>query len=89
MRPTFKPAAAKRLRVDLRRMRHGTGYLIALGVVGAVLYLAWHVSRGQQAPDWWTTYAVPAIYWSSPFLIAIAIAVRVREMRRRHREPKP
>jgi len=78
-----KPSAAKRQRVDLRRLPYGAGYLIALVVVAVVLYLAYRASAGEEAPAWWAGYAVPAIYWSSPFLVAIAIAYRVRQQRKR------
>ncbi len=40
-----KPSAAKRQRVDLRRLPYGAGYLIALVVVAVVLYLAYRVRQ--------------------------------------------
>jgi len=64
------------------------GYLVALAVVALVIFLAWQVSQGRPTPSWWGHYVVPAIYWSSPFLVALAIVRRIQRGRRRQMEDK-
>lgn len=78
--PTTPPPDHRR--VDLRRLPHGLGYGIALLVAIAVIALAYAVSLGNPAPKWWWDYAVPVVYWSSPFLVLVAIIARIR--RRNH-----
>ena len=72
-----------RRHVDLRQFPYGLGYIIAIVVVALALFLAWQESKGHAAPLWWDDYIVPAIYWSSPFLVVIAIAYRMRQRRKR------
>ena len=83
-RPTPPDQQSPRRRIDLRRLPHGLGYAIAVAVTAAVLWLASLVSRGQPGPEWWSRYAAPAIYWSSPFLLAIVIVRYVLRIRRPH-----
>jgi len=71
-----------RQRIDLRRFRYGLGYLLALAVALLVVLLAHRASAGRDAPAWWMDYAVPAIYWSSPFLVALVILLRLRRRQR-------
>ena len=78
-----------RRRVDVRRLPHGLGYVIALAVVAVVIALAWLASRDDPAaPDWWTRYASPAILYSSPVLVAL-LAIRYARRLRRRRAPEP
>lgn len=79
--------SAPRRQVDIRRLPHGLGYVMALAVVAFVIALAWLASREDPAaPEWWSRYASPAILWSSPILVLLLVIRYVDRMRRR-RDP--
>jgi hypothetical protein len=74
-----------RRHVDVRRLPHGLGYVIALGVVAFAIGLAWLASRGEPGPAWWDRYASPAILWISPIAFALLVWRYARRMQRREK----
>ncbi len=75
-----------RRQVDIRRLPHGLGYILALAVVAFVIGLAWLASRDEPSPDWWGRYAAPAILWISPVAFVLLVWRYVRRLRRKSKD---